>query len=67
MAEPEVMVEWLGGVKEWTPVEYRVTETETGPWWWRSKEYAIESDLGRLSGFSTKAEAESYAMILRRV
>lgn len=61
----DVQITWLGGVKELKPIEYRVISKATGPWWWKTTEWAVQSEFVTLSGFGTQAEAETAAAQLR--
>lgn len=39
------------------PIRYRVVEEVTGPWWWRRREFWIDSNYCRIGPFRTEAEA----------
>ena len=53
------MIRWEGNYKELKPVEYWITEKQTGPRWWRKKEFWISCDFSSIGPFSSEAEARS--------
>lgn len=64
MTEPTYNVTLLTGTMELKPIEYRVVSYIDGPWWWRQKLWAIETDFMRWPGFISSREAAQTALLL---
>lgn len=56
MTEPK-MIQWLKGETKLKPIEYKIEEVVTGPWYWRKREYYIVWEFGRLGVFKSYYEA----------
>jgi hypothetical protein len=61
-----MQVIWEGNIKTLPPIERRIVETVGGPWWWRQRQYWIESDYCRVGPFDTKSEAGRALSLFQR-